>query len=95
MGSIPARLLTAACSTLRHVTGITTALCTTMSFILMKSAARLTGSISFSALRHSRSNSALRQREMLRPFHPFSFVGISHEANWAMKSWGSRPVNTV
>src|SRR5262245_66285296 len=61
----------------------------------MKSAARLTGSISTSAFRQRRSNSGLRQRAMLRPVQAFSFVGISHDANWAMNSWGSRPVNTV
>ncbi len=66
-----------------------------MSFILMKSAMRLGGSISVSAWRHSRSNSGLRQRAMLRPVQPFSLLGISQDTNWAMNSWGSSPVNTV
>src|SRR2546426_7709773 len=44
----------------------------TRSFVLTRSAARLTGSISASAAFHARSYSSLRQREMLRPCHLFS-----------------------
>ena len=85
----------AACSTLRHVMGITTPCCTTRSFMRMKSAARLTGSISTSASRQSRSKSAFRQRAMFRPVHLFSRDGSSQETNWAMNIWGSRPVKVV
>ena len=67
----------------------------TSSFILMKSAARLTGSSSDSAARKSLSYSSLRQRVMLRPCHLLSFEATSHDVNWFMNSSGSGWVMVV
>ena len=50
----------------------------------MKSAARLTGSISDSAAFHARSYSSLRQRVLLRPAHLFSLAAASQETNGSM-----------
>src|SRR5258708_1708359 len=51
----------------------------TRSLIRMKSAARLTGSISVSAARQSRSDSSFRHRARLAPGHVFAVCGPSQE----------------
>jgi hypothetical protein len=79
----------------RCTTGITTTFWMTMSFILMKSAARFTGSISASAARKVLSYSSLRQRVMLRPWYLLSLDAISHDVNWFMNSSGSGIVIVV
>src|SRR5690349_16946011 len=87
--SIPRRLTTDTETPLRHSTGITTVPWMIRSFILMKSAARLTGSSSVSAAEYARSYSSLRQRVTLRPCHLLAFDATSHETNWFMKYCGS------
>ena len=49
----------------------------------------MTGSISVSAARYSRSNSSLRQRVVLRPENLFSLLATSHEGKTRMDGWGS------
>src|SRR5262245_31239349 len=95
LGCTPPIWLDTAWTTLRQVMGMTTWLWMSRSFIWMKRAARLTGSISTSASRHRRSYSAFCQRVMFRRLHLFSRLGISHEQNWDMKNCGSSPVNVV
>ena len=65
------------------------------SFILTKSAARLSGSISVSAAFHARSYSALRHRVMFVSAHLFSLEAISQEVNWSIKRCGSGRVMVV
>ena len=79
----------------RKTTGTTTTFWMTRSFILMKSAARLTGSSSASDARKALSYSSLRQRVMLRPCHLLSLVATSQEVNWFMKYSGSGEVAVV
>ena len=73
----------------RQTTGMTTIFWIRRSFILMKSTARLTGSISASAAFQVRSYSSLRQRTTFRPCHWFAFAATSQETNWSMKRCGS------
>src|SRR5258708_31596866 len=61
----------------------------TMAFILMNSAARLTGSSSPWADLNTSSYSLLCQRVMFRPCHLLSLAAASHEQNWLMKISGS------
>ena len=61
----------------RFTTGITATSSTTISFILMNNAARLTGSSSPWAARKILSYSSLRQRVGLMPCHLLSFEAIS------------------
>src|SRR6266704_657550 len=79
----------------RNTTGMTTTFWMTSSFILMNSAARLTGSSSLSPERKSLSYSSLLQRVMLRPCHLFSLEETSHDVNWFMNSSGSGWVMVV
>src|SRR2546425_8826891 len=65
----------------RQRKGTTTTFWVRRSFIRMKWAARLTGSISVSAARNNRSYSSFRQRVELRPAHLFSFWAISQDTN--------------
>src|SRR5262245_63841494 len=64
LNSIPLSELLAACMTFRQVMGITTELSTTLSFIRMKSAARLTASISTSAWRQDRKSTRLNSSHL-------------------------------
>src|SRR3989442_3130600 len=73
----------------RQRKGTTTTCWVRRSFIRTKCAARLTGSISVSAARNSRSYSSLRQRVELRPAHLFSFWAISQDTKGSMNRWGS------
>ena len=61
----------------------------------MKSAARLTGSISVSPARKSLSYSSFRHRVMFRSCHLLSLDAISHDVNWSMNSSGSGWVMVV
>src|SRR5262245_40331506 len=79
LNSIPLSELLAACMTFRQVMGITTELSTTLSFIRMNRAARLSGSISTSAWRQSWSKVGLRQRDRFRPVQLLSRERRSHE----------------
>src|SRR5262249_3027716 len=83
--SVPFSRLDAPATTLRQINGIMTTFWITRSFIRMKSAARLAGSISVEAARQSRSDSSLRQRVVLRPCHLFSLDATSHDVNCSMK----------
>src|SRR5262249_60648387 len=73
----------------RQSNGTITTFWVSRSFIRMKWAARLTGSISVSAARKSRSYSSLRQRVALRPAHLFSFCEASHDTKGSMNRCGS------
>src|SRR5215468_3407872 len=77
-------------ATQRRLTiGITAASSTTMSFILINSAARLSGSSSLWEARKISSYSSLRHRVALLPCHLFSFEAISQDTNCSMKRPGS------
>src|SRR5262249_22166065 len=67
----------------------------TRSFILMKRAARFTGSSSVSAALKDLSYSSFRQRVMFVPCHLFSLVATFQEQNTSMKSAGSGCVCVV
>src|SRR6516165_5595728 len=73
----------------RLTIGITATSSTTMSFILMNSAARLTGSSSPWARRKILSYPSLRQRVGLMPCHLLSFDETSQDTNCCMKRSGS------
>src|SRR6516225_4651035 len=73
----------------RFTTEITATSSTTMSFILINSAARLTGSSSPCAARKVLSYSSLRQRVGLLPCHLLSFEAISQDTNCCIKRSGS------
>src|SRR5207253_10753357 len=79
----------------RKTTGMTTMCWMTRSFILTKSAARLTGSSSVSAAWKTLSYSSLRQRVVFRPCHLFCLEATSQEVNWSMKCFGSGCVMVV
>jgi hypothetical protein len=79
MAKVPARV----------TMGMTATWLTTRSFIRMNKAARVTGSISCSAMRQSWSYASFRHRTMLEPVHWFAFCATSQEQNSRMKACGS------
>src|SRR5215469_13050038 len=87
--SVALSLLEIAATQRRLTTGMTAASFTTMSFMAMNSAARLTGSSSRWAARNASSYASLRQRVGLRPCHLLSLEAISHDTNCCMNSSGS------
>src|SRR5215813_4342589 len=87
--SVALSLFESAATQRRLTIGITATSSTTMSFILMNSAARLTGSSSPWAALKILSYSSLRQRVGLLPCHLLSFDATSQDTNCCMKRSGS------
>src|SRR5262245_60870237 len=86
---MPRSLALTAAVRLRQTSGITIISFTTMSFMRMNIAARLTGSNSTSAAFQSLSYSALRKRVGFRNPHRFDFWAAWPDRNWFMKNCGS------
>src|SRR6201996_3074110 len=79
----------------RTATGTTWPALQVRSFIWMNSAARLTGSSSFSDKRNSLSYSGLDQRHLFCSCQPLAFWHASHDTHCCMKRSGSVPARVL